>query len=117
MDAEYQACGAATREALSLRKLLREVSMLCQVLWPGEATVILCDNKAAVSLCLDRKETKRAKHIDIVHHFARDHVACGDVKFVYCRSEDIVSDCLTKALCRSLSKSGLMSLGMLDEQV
>jgi hypothetical protein len=77
MDAEYQACGTATREALSLRKLLREVSMLCRVLWPGEVTVILCDNKAAVSLCLDRKETKRAKHIDIVHRFARDHVASG----------------------------------------
>jgi hypothetical protein len=60
MDAEYQACVAATREALSLHELLREVSMLCRVLWPGEATVILCDNKAAVSLCLDRKETKWA---------------------------------------------------------
>jgi hypothetical protein len=65
------------------------------VLWLGEATVILHDNKAAVSLCLDRKETKRAKHIDIVHHFAHDHVARGDVKFVYCRSED-VSDALAR---------------------
>jgi hypothetical protein len=113
MDAEYQACGAATREALSLRKLLREVSMLCRVLWPRDATVILCDNKAAVSLCLDRKETKRAKHIDIVHHFARDHVASGDVRFVYCKSEDNVSDCLTKALSRSLFETGLKGLGML----
>jgi hypothetical protein len=50
MDAEYQAYGAATWEALSLRKLLREVSLSCRVLLPGEATVILCDNKAAVSL-------------------------------------------------------------------
>jgi hypothetical protein len=113
MDAEYQACGAATREALSLRKLLREVSMLCRVLWPGEATVILRDTKAAVSLSLDRKETKRAKHIDIVHHFARDHVASGDVRFVYCKSEDNVSDRLTKALSRSLFETGLKGLGML----
>jgi hypothetical protein len=41
--------------------------------------VILCDNKAAES-CLDGKETKRANHIDIVHHFARSHVSIGDVR-------------------------------------
>jgi hypothetical protein len=113
MDAEYQACGAATREALSLRKLLREFALLCRVLWPEKASVILCDNKAAVSLCSDRKETKRAKHIDIVHHFARDRVASKEVKFVYCKSEDNVSDCLTKALSKSLLESGLDGLGML----
>jgi hypothetical protein len=49
-------------------------------------------------VCSDRKETKRAKHIDFVHHFARDRVAIGELKFVYCKSEETVSDCLTKAL-------------------
>jgi hypothetical protein len=107
MDPEYQACGAVlvTREPLSLRKLLREMAILCQELWPEEATTILCDNKAAVSLCYDRKETKRAKHIDIVHHFARDRVASGDVKFVYCRSDSNIAVtlmCLTVLLRRCL---------------
>jgi hypothetical protein len=117
MDAEYQACGAATsltREALSLLKLLREFASLCRVLWPEKASVILCDKKAAVSLCSDRKKTKRAKHIDIVHHFARDHVATGNVKFVYCKAEDNVSDCLTKALSRFLFESGMDGLRMLQ---
>jgi hypothetical protein len=75
MGAEYQACGAVTHEALSLHKLLREMAILCQALWPQEATTVLCDSKAAVSLCSDREVTKRAKHIDIVHHFARDRAA------------------------------------------
>ena len=112
MDAEYQACGAVTREVLSLRKLLREYAILCAELWPGGATVVRCDNKAAVSLCDDRKETKRAKHIDVIHHFARERVASGEIKFLYCRSEDNVSDCLTKALPRPLFVSGLLGLGM-----
>jgi hypothetical protein len=83
MDAEYQACGLVAREALSLRKLLCEFSVFCWEMWPGEASVVLCDNKAAVSLCSDRKETKLTKHIDIVHHFSRDRVASGELKFVY----------------------------------
>jgi hypothetical protein len=115
MDAEYQAYGAVMREALPLRKLLRELAILCQALWPEEATTILCDNKAAVSLCCDRKEAKRAKHIDIVHHFAHDRVASGDVKFVYCRSDNNVSDCLTKALPRPLLEAGLKVMGMMGD--
>jgi hypothetical protein len=51
MDAKYQACGSVASEALSLRKLLCEFSVLCREMWPGEASVVLCDKKAAVSLC------------------------------------------------------------------
>ena len=73
----------------------------------------MCDNKAALTLCNERKEGQRVKHIDIIHHFARDHVASGELRFVYCRSEDNVSDCLTKALARSVFEVGLVGLGML----
>jgi hypothetical protein len=74
----------------------------------------LCDNKAAVSLCSDRKETKHAKHIDIVHHFARDRVASGELKFVYCKSEENASDCLTKALPRPLLEMSLRGLDVVS---
>jgi hypothetical protein len=30
------------------------------------------DNKAAMSLCKARKEGQRVKHVDIIHHLARD---------------------------------------------
>jgi hypothetical protein len=33
-----------------------------------------------------------SQHIDIIHHFARDHVANGELKSVDCLSEDNVSD-------------------------
>jgi hypothetical protein len=52
------------------------------------------------------------KHIDIMH-FARDHVASGELVFLYCKSEDNVSDCLTKALPRPLLQVGQVGLGML----
>jgi hypothetical protein len=76
--------------------------------------VVRCDNKAALSLCKDRKEGQSVKHIDIIHHFARDHVASGELSFVYCKSAENVSDCLTKALTRHLFEKGLMGLGMVS---
>jgi hypothetical protein len=48
------------------------------------------DNKAALSLCKDRKEGQRVKHIDAIHHFACDHVASGELSFVYCKSVENV---------------------------
>jgi hypothetical protein len=75
--------------------------------------IIRCDNKAALSLCKDRKEGQRVKHIDVIHHFARDHVASGELSFVYCKSEENVSDCLTKALSRPLFEKGLEGLGII----
>jgi hypothetical protein len=81
--------------------------------FPSQGPVVIgCDNKAALSLCKDRKEGQRVKHIDIIHHFARDHIASGELSFVNCKSEDNVSDCLTKALPRSLFEKGFVGLGM-----
>jgi hypothetical protein len=74
---------------------------------------VYCDNQAALPLCKDQKETKRVKHIDMIHHFAPDHVANGELMLMYCKSEDNVSDCLTKALPRPLLQVGLVGLGMM----
>jgi hypothetical protein len=115
MDAEYQACGAAAREGLSLIKALGEMGLLSSDFPLKGPVVIACDNKAAISLCKDRKEGQRVKHIDIIHHFARDHVASGELQFVYCKSEENVSDCLTKALSWPMFEKGLVGLGMCSE--
>ena len=75
--------------------------------------MVHCDDKAAITLCEEHKENKRAKHIDIVHHVARERVASGEVEFVHCRSDENVSDYVTKALPRPLFEAGLRSLRML----
>ncbi|WVZ56517.1 hypothetical protein U9M48_007034 [Paspalum notatum var. saurae] len=40
---------------------------------------LLCDNKSAVKLTNNPVQHSRTKHIDIRHHFIRDHVAKGDI--------------------------------------
>jgi hypothetical protein len=71
MDAEYQACLAVAREGLSLVKALGEMGLLSSDFPLKGPVVIACDNKAAISLCKDRKEGQRIKHIILIHHFAR----------------------------------------------
>jgi hypothetical protein len=62
-------------------------TILSSVLPLKGPVVIACDNKAAIPMCKGRKEGQRFKHIDIIHHFARDHVASRELQFVYCKSE------------------------------
>jgi hypothetical protein len=114
MDAEYQACGTAAREGISLRKALGEMALLSLDFLLGGPVIIRCDNKVALSLCKDRKQGQRVRHIDVIHHFARDHVASGELSFVYCKSEENVRDCMTKALSRPLFEKGLEGLGMVS---
>jgi hypothetical protein len=93
-------------------KALGEMGLLSSDFPPKGPVVIECDDTAAISLCKDQEEGQRVKHIDIIHLFARVYVATGDLSFVYCKSKDNVSDCLTKALARPLFEKGLAGLGM-----
>jgi hypothetical protein len=95
MDAEYQACRAAAGEGLSLGKAPGEIALLSSDFPLRGPVVIRCNNKVALSLCEDRKEGQWVKNINVIHHFARDHVASGEMSFVYGKSDKNVSDCLT----------------------
>ena len=114
MEAEYQGYGAMAREASSMAKLLCELVLLSRGDFPMQGPIVVAvDNKAALALTKENKETQRSKHIDIIHHYCREKVLSGELKFVYCKSADNVSDCLTKALSRPLFEAGLRGLGMI----
>jgi Reverse transcriptase (RNA-dependent DNA polymerase) len=107
-EAEYQAAAAGAREALWIRKALPEMGT--QITGPVK---IFGDNEAALSLTKNHMTTPRSKHIDIIHHFARERVESGEVMYVSIPSADNVADLLTKPLPRDLMAKHVKGLGLL----
>jgi hypothetical protein len=59
---------------------------------------LLCDNESAVKIANNPVQHSRTKHINIRHHFLRDHVSKGDIVLCGVRFEEQLADILTKPL-------------------
>ncbi|KAJ9507214.1 hypothetical protein QJQ45_004776 [Haematococcus lacustris] len=68
-EAEYMAASSAAKEALWLRKLMRDLQLDASCVHLG------CDNQAAIQLLHNPMATSRAKHIDAHHHFVRERIS------------------------------------------
>ena len=59
---------------------------------------LLCDNESAIKLANNPVQHSRTKHIDIRHHFLRDHEAKGDIALSHVSSDKQLADIFTKPL-------------------
>jgi hypothetical protein len=59
---------------------------------------LLCDNENAILLVDNPVEHSRTKHIDIRHHFLRDHQQRGDIDVCHISTENQLADIFTKPL-------------------
>ena len=65
------------------------------------AIPLLCDNESAIKLVNNLVQHSRTKHIDIRHHFLRDHEAKGDIALQYVSTDGQLADIFTKPLDES----------------
>jgi hypothetical protein len=59
---------------------------------------LLCDNKSAIKIGYNTCEHSRIKHIDIRHHFLRDHAINVDIVISHVRINEQLTDIFTKPL-------------------
>ena len=59
---------------------------------------LLCDNESAIKLTNNPVQHARTKHIDVRHHFIRDHQQKGDIYIESVGTEDQLADIFTKPL-------------------
>jgi hypothetical protein len=89
-EAEYMAAAAAVKEGLWIRKLLADLDLSI-----GTIT-IMADNQSAIKLLRNPISSVRSKHIDVMHHFARERVQRNEVAFCYTPTSNMLADMLTK---------------------
>ena len=76
---------------------------------------IFCDNTSAINLTKNSIQHFRTKHIEIEHHFIRDHVLKGDIALNFINIENQLADIFTKSLhekrfCFIRNELGMISL-------
>ena len=91
-EAEYIAAGACCAQILYMKQSLLDYGVVL------DRIPLLCDNESAVKIANNPVQHSRTKHIDIRHHFLKDHVARNDILLCGVRFEDQLVDIFTKPL-------------------
>jgi hypothetical protein len=107
-EAEYIAGGSCCAQILYMKQSLLDYGVVLKEI------PLLCDNESAIKLANNPVLHKRSKHIDIRHHFLRDHVEKKDIVFEGVRTEDQLVDIFTKPLDKSTFYRLRSELNVLD---
>ena len=75
---------------------------------------IRCDNTNAIKLFKNPVQYSRTKHIEIRHHFLRDHVLKGDCVLEFVDTNNQLADIFTKPLPKETFFTIRRELGLLD---
>ena len=106
-ESEYIAATYAAKEALWLRSLLFQ---LFGIILP--ATTLFSNNQSAIALTKEHQYHTCMKHIDVRFHFIRWIIKEGKLQLVYCPTDNMVADTLTKALPSAKVKHFATALGL-----
>ena len=106
-ESEYVAVTHASKEAIWLRSLITQLFDI-----ELEPTTLFSDNQSAIALTKDHQYHPRTKHIDIRFHFIRWIIDNGSIRLIYCPTEDMLADTLTKALPSPKVKHFAVELGL-----
>ena len=106
-ESKYIAATYAAKEALWLRQLILQLFGIIL-----DATTLFSDNQSAIALTKEHQYHARTKHIDVRFHFICWIVEEGKVRLVYCPTEEMVADILTKALPSTKVKHFARELGL-----
>lgn len=94
-EAEYIALAEACQEAVWLRNLLKDFGE--EQIQP---TVIFEDNQSCIKLVNKDKYSKRTKHVSTKYNYVKDLSDTGITSYIYCPTDVMIADVLTKPLER-----------------
>jgi hypothetical protein len=119
----YVALCTAEAEYVAVGQCCVQLLWMGQTLWDFGYNLskvpLLCDNKSAIRLVDNHVEHSCTKHIDILHHFLRNHQQRGDIDIYHISTENQLADIFTKPLdekrfCRLRSELNVLDSRNLD---
>ena len=110
-EAEYMAAGSCCTQLLWMMHTLNDFDLYFR------KVPIMCDNTSAIQMSKNLVFHSRTKHIDIRHHFIRDHIDKGDIELVFIDSQNQIADIFTKPLPTHQHNELRFKLGMLELNV
>lgn len=90
-EAEYVALSEGCQELEYLRLIFQDFKISIDNILMKE------DNQSCLKL-LDDKINNRTRHIDVKYHYVKEMKKDGKVKFIYCQSNEMLADMMTKPL-------------------
>ena len=93
-ESEYMAMSEAGKEALWLRWFLEELGYRkCHL-----PIILNADNQGAIALAKNPHDNRRSKHINVRHHWIRNHINSGDINLAWISTKEMAADGFTKPL-------------------
>ncbi|XP_071728057.1 secreted RxLR effector protein 161-like [Rutidosis leptorrhynchoides] len=106
-ESEFRGIAKGVVEALWTRKLLTEIGFP-----PEDSIQILCDNEAAIAISENPVQHDRTKHVEVDRHFIRQKLDDEIISLPSIRSEDQLTDILTKSVNGRLFSEVLSKLNI-----
>ena len=91
-EGKYIAAGNSYAQTLYIKQQLQDFGL------KFDHIPIKCDNTSAICISKNPIQHSRTKHIEIRHHFLRDHVSKGDIELSFINTENQLTDIFTKPL-------------------
>src|SRR5882762_8418992 len=106
-ESEYYALTNTIKEAIWTKLFLSLSFLPFPTPFP-----ILCDNQSTCTIANTDAISSRTKHIDVRHHFIRQHLNDGSFTTVWIPTSDMTADIFTKPLSSILFLRHRNSLGL-----
>ena len=107
-EVEYVTVGSCCAQVLWMKQQLEDFGIAM------DHIPIKCDNTNAICLTKNHIQHSRTKHIEIRHHFIRDHVQKGDIMLESVDTLHQIANIFTKPLDRDRFCTLKGKLGMIN---
>ncbi|CAL9018610.1 unnamed protein product [Prunus brigantina] len=107
--AEYRGMAHGVCELLWIKRLLTELGFK-----PEKPMELHCDNKSAIDIAHNPIQHDRTKHVEVDRHFIKEKIEKKIIRLPFVKSEDQLTDILTKAVCGRVFHDSLTKLGIGD---